>query len=137
MDMDLQKSMMVSAAGLKAQSTRMRIIAENLANQGSESMTAGEAPYRRKLVTFANVLDRELGVERVVANKVTFDRSDFGKRFEPGHPGADADGYVRTTNVEGMIEAMDMTQAQRSYQANLNAIDAVKSMSVRTLEILR
>lgn len=137
MDMDLQKSMMLSAAGLKAQSTRMRVIAENLANQGSESMTPGEAPYRRKLVTFANRLDRELGVDRVAADKVTFDRSDFGKRFEPGHPGADAQGYVLTTNVNGMIEAMDMTQAQRSYQANLNAIDAVKSMSVRTLEILR
>ena len=137
MDMELQKSMMISAAALKAQTLRMRVIAENLANQGSEAASPGEDPYRRKLVTFKNVLDRELGIEKVVVEKVSFDRSEFGSRYDPGHPAADANGYVRTTNVEGMIEAMDMTQAQRTYQANLNAIDAVKAMAVRTLELLR
>ncbi|GAB4126923.1 MAG: flagellar basal body rod protein FlgC [Rhodothalassiaceae bacterium] len=137
MDMDLQKAMQVAAAGLKAQTTRMRVIAENLANSSSEAASPNENPYRRKLVTFQNVLDRTLGVERVEVKDVKFDESDFGKRFDPGHPGADAAGYVRTTNVVGMVEAMDMTQAQRTYQANLNAIEAVKAMTLRTMELLR
>lgn len=137
MDMDLQKAMQVAASGLKAQTTRMRIIAENLANSSSEAASPTENPYRRKMVTFQNVLDRELGVSRVAVDSVKFDQSDFGKRFDPGHPGADELGYVRTTNVVGMVEAMDMTQAQRTYQANLNAIEAVKSMSLRTMELLR
>ncbi|MFQ5346476.1 MAG: flagellar basal body rod protein FlgC [Rhodothalassiaceae bacterium] len=135
--MELQKSMLISAAALKAQTLRMRVIAENLANQDSEAASPNEDPYRRKLVTFRNVLDRALGIEKVAVEKVIFDQSDFGSRYDPGHPAADANGYVKTTNVEGLIEAMDMTQAQRTYQANLNAIDAVKSMAVRTLELLR
>lgn len=137
MDMELQKAMQVAAAGLKAQTTRMRVIAENLANSASEATSPNEEPYRRKLVTFENVLDRALGVDTVRVDAVKFDESDFGKRFEPGHPGADAAGYVRTTNVVGMVEAMDMTQAQRTYQANLNAIEAAKSMTLRTMELLR
>ncbi|GEQ98395.1 flagellar basal-body rod protein FlgC [Iodidimonas gelatinilytica] len=137
MDNDLMKAMQVSASGLKAQTTRMRVIAENLANSASEASSPNEDPYRRKTVTFANVLDRTLDVEMVEVKKVEFDKADFGTRFDPGHPGADANGYVKTTNVNGMVEAMDMGQAQRTYQANLNVIDAIKSMSVRTLEILR
>jgi len=137
MDSSLQQSMLISASGLKAQTTRMRIIAENLANSNSVAPTPGEDPYRRKLVTFDNALDRELGIEQVKVNKVEFDQSDFGKRYDPGHPGANAQGYVATTNVQTMIEAMDMTQARRTYQANLNAIEAVKSMSIRTLSLLQ
>lgn len=137
MDSDLMKAMQISASGLKAQSTRMRVIAENLANAGSEASAPGEDPYRRKTVTFANVLDRDLGVDTVQVKKVGFDVSDFGTRFDPGHPGADQNGYVKTTNVASMIEAMDMGQAQRTYQANINSIEAIKSMSMRTLEILR
>ncbi|GAK34322.1 flagellar basal-body rod protein FlgC [Iodidimonas nitroreducens] len=137
MDNDLMKAMQISASGLKAQTTRMRIIAENLANSGSEATAPNEDPYRRKIVSFANVLDRTIDAETVKVANVKFDQADFGMRFDPGHPGADAAGYVKTTNVNGMIEAMDMSQAQRTYQANLNAIDAVKSLSVRTLEILR
>lgn len=137
MDSDLMKAMQISASGLKAQSTRMRVIAENLANAGSEASTPGEDPYRRKMVTFSNVLDRDLGVDTVRVKKVGFDLTDFGTRFDPGHPGADQDGYVKTTNVASMIEAMDMGQAQRTYQANINTIEAIKSMSMRTLEILR
>lgn len=137
MDLELQKSLMISAAGLKAQSTRMRVIAENLANQDSVASEPGGDPYRRKTVTFKNALDRELGIERVAVNKVDFDRSEFGKKYEPGHPAADDQGYVKTTNVAGLIEAMDMKEAQRSYQANLNAVEAVKSLTLRTLELLR
>lgn len=135
--MDLTKAMMISAAGMKAQGTRMRVIAENLANAGSVANAPGEDPYRRKTVTFINTLDRELGVNRVKVNKVVFDQSDFGLRYEPGHAAADENGYIQTPNVNGLIEAMDMKQSQRSYDANLNAIDVAKNMTMRTIDLLR
>lgn len=135
--MDLTKAMMISAAGMKAQGTRMRVIAENLANAASVANAPGEDPYRRKTVTFINTLDRELGVNRVKVNKVVFDQSDFGLRYEPGHAAADENGYIQTPNVNGLIEAMDMKQSQRSYDANLNAIDVAKNMTMRTIDLLR
>ncbi len=135
--MDLAKAMMISAAGMKAQSVRMRVIAENLANSSSVALAPGLDPYRRKVVTFTNTLDNELGLNRIEVSKVGFDQSDFGKRFEPGHPAADENGYVRTANVNGLVEAMDMKQSQRSYEANLNSIEVSKSMMMRTLDLLR
>ncbi len=135
--MDLSKAMMISAAGMKAQSTRMRVISENLANASSVAMGPDSDPYRRKVVTFGNVVDNELGIARVQVSKVTFDQSDFGLRFEPGHPAADENGYIKTPNVNGLIEAMDMKQSQRSYDANLNSIEVSKKMMMRTLDLLR
>ncbi|PCJ38886.1 MAG: flagellar basal body rod protein FlgC [Alphaproteobacteria bacterium] len=135
--MDLSKAMMISAAGMKAQSTRMRVIAENLANASSVAMAPGVDPYRRKVVTFVNELDDKMGIRRLKVKSVGFDKSDFGLRFEPGHPAANKDGYIKTPNVNGLIEAMDMKQSQRSYEANLNAIEVSKSMMMRTLDLLR
>lgn len=135
--MDLSKAMMISAAGMKAQSTRMRVIAENLANASSVAMAPGLDPYRRKVVTFVNAMDNELGITRVRVNSVTFDKSDFGLRFEPGHPAADENGYIKTPNVNGLIEAMDMKQSQRTYESNLSSIEVSKSMMMRTLDLLR
>ncbi len=135
--MDLSKAMMISAAGMKAQSMRMRVISENLANASSVAMGPDSDPYRRKVVTFGNVVDNELGLTRVKVKKVTFDQSDFGLRFEPGHPAADENGYIKTPNVNGLIEAMDMKQSQRSYDANLNSIEVSKKMMMRTLDLLR
>lgn len=135
--MDLSKAMMISAAGMKVQGTRMRVIAENLANASSVASAPGVDPYRRKMVTFINTLDSEMGITRVTVDKVTFDQSDFGLRYDPGHPGADENGYLKTPNVNGLIEAMDMKQSQRSYEANLNAIEVSKSMMMRTLDLLR
>ncbi|PCI45773.1 MAG: flagellar basal body rod protein FlgC [Alphaproteobacteria bacterium] len=135
--MDLSKAMMISAAGMKVQSTRMRVIAENLANSGSVALSPDVDPYRRKTVTFINALDSEMGITRVKVNRVTFDKSDFGLRYEPGHPAADENGYIKTPNVNGLIEAMDMKQSQRSYEANLNSIEVSKNMMMRTLDLLR
>ncbi|PCI32190.1 MAG: flagellar basal body rod protein FlgC [Alphaproteobacteria bacterium] len=135
--MDLSKAMMISAAGMKVQSIRMRVIAENLANSSSVASAPGVDPYRRKTVTFINTLDSELGITRVKVNKVTFDQSDFGLRYDPGHPAADENGYIKTPNVNGLIEAMDMKQSQRSYEANLNSIEVSKNMMMRTLDLLR
>ncbi|WCL52710.1 flagellar basal body rod protein FlgC [Gimibacter soli] len=135
--MDLNTAMKVSASGLHAQSVRMRVIAENLANQDSVADNAGGAPYRRKLVTFANELDRAMGVNLVSPGRVQYDQSEFGLQYDPGHPAADDAGYIQTTNVNGLVEAMDMSQAQRSYQSNLNALETSRRMASLTLDLMR
>ncbi len=135
--MDLVKALQISAHGLKAQGSRLRVIAENVANADSIPQNPEEQPYRRKLVSFANSLNRALGFETVRVRDVVSDRSDFGKRFEPGHPGADAEGYVRTPNVKTIIEMADMREAQRSYEANLKVIEASRSMLQRAIAVLR
>ncbi len=135
--MDLMASMKVAAAGLKAQSGRMRVIAENLANSNSTASEPGADPYRRRIPTFTQEVNRELGIKMITSGRIRLDQSDFGKRYEPGHPAADSQGYVKLPNVNGLIEGMDMREAQRSYQANLNVISATRRMLARTLEILR
>jgi flagellar basal-body rod protein FlgC len=135
--MDLAKVMMISAAGMSAQTMRLRTIAENLANAESLGETPGAQPYARKQVTFKNVLDKKLDAKLVKVDKITKDPAEFQKRFDPQHPAADKDGYVLTPNVNSLIELMDMRQAQRSYEANLSIIEVSKSMVARTLDILR
>ena len=135
--MNLLKSMMIAAAGMAAQGSRMRVIAENLANAGSTAETPNADPYRRKVPTFKNELDRKLGVDIVRMDKVVKDKSAFGTRFEPGHPAANAEGYVKTPNVNGLVEMMDMRDAQRSYEAGINVINAARTMMSRTIDLLR
>jgi len=133
---ELLKSIMVSASGLRAQSERMRVIAENMANADSLPQAPGLDPYRRKTVTFKSLMDREQNVDLVKIKKVGFDRSDFTKKYDPGHPGADEDGYVLKPNVNSLVEAMDMREAQRSYEANVNALETARAMLMRTIGIL-
>ncbi|MCG8561328.1 MAG: flagellar basal body rod protein FlgC [Hyphomicrobiales bacterium] len=135
--MDLIASMKVAASGLRAQSGRMRVIAENLANASSTAKTPDGDPYQRRVSTFKQEFDRELGANIVKSGRIKLDRSDFGRRFEPGHPAADKDGYVKLPNVNTLVESMDMREAQRSYEANLNVIGATRRMLSRTLDILR
>jgi flagellar basal-body rod protein FlgC len=135
--MDFSKALLISAAGMKVQNIRMRIIAENIANQDSVALSPGEDPYRRKSLTFTNVMDRELGIEKVEVKRVIYDQTDFGIRYDPGHPAADEIGYIKTTNVNGLVEIMDMKQAQRTYESNLNAMDVTKNIVMRTVDLLR
>ncbi|WP_042694115.1 flagellar basal body rod protein FlgC [Azospirillum sp. B506] len=135
--MDLYKSMAVSASGMKAQGTRLKVISENLANANTTAETPGDLPYRRKTVIFKNELDRAMDVDKVRVAKVDVDKSDFQRRYDPSHPSADADGYVLLPNVNSVVEAMDMREAQRSYEANLSAIDTARQMLTRTIDILR
>ncbi len=135
--LDLFKALSHAAAGMRAQGARIRIISENVANSNSTATAPGGLPYRRKLVTFANELDRELNVELVRVGDVAFDQSDFGRRFDPGHPAADQEGYVLTPNVRVLVEMADMREAQRSYQANLQIIRSSRRMLQRTIDILR
>lgn len=135
--MEFLKSMLVSASGLRAQTQRMKVIAENLANASSTAKTADGDPYRRKVVTFSNELDRSLGATKVKVNKIGTDKSEFQLRYEPGHPGANADGYIKLPNVMPLIEMADMQEAQRTYEANLGIIEGAKSMLQRTIDLLR
>jgi len=135
--LDLKDAISVSASGLRAQSLRMRVIAENLANQDSVAATPGGDPYRRKIVSFRTELDRATGAMKVEVGRVTPDASAFGREYKPGHPGADAKGYVATPNVSGLVEKADMDAALRSYEANVSAIEAARSMTTKTIDLLR
>lgn len=134
---DLLKTLRISAAAMKAQGTRLRVISENIANADSLAQEPGRSPYRRKIVTFKNELDRSIGIRTVSIDKIKTDKSDFEKRFDPNHPAADADGYVLIPNVNTLIEMMDMREAQRSYEANLNVIKSSKAMLQGTIDLLR
>lgn len=122
---------------MKVQGTRLRVISENIANADSLPTEPGKQPYRRKEVTFKNEFDRAAGTDLVEIKRIQPDRSEFGRRFDPGHPAADANGYVLTPNVNALIEVMDMREAERSYEANLNVIRSTKTMMQRTIDILR
>ena len=134
---DLTNSMSISAAGLKVQGERLRVISENIANAGSTALTPDGEPYRRKLVTFGNELNRELGTNLVSVQKVGRDPSEFGLRYQPGHPAADDNGYVKISNVNTLVEMTDMREAERSYEANLKVLQAARSMLQRTIDLLR
>lgn len=125
----------VAVSALRAQQARMRIIAENLANADSTSKTAGGDPYRRQAPVFTP--QRIGGAQGVMMSKVEPDQSEFRQEYEPGHPSADAKGYVKLPNVNSLVEALDMRQAQRAYEANLNIIETSRAMEMRTLDLLK
>jgi flagellar basal-body rod protein FlgC len=135
--MDLMESLMISAAGMRVQGQRLRVVSENLANADSVSEVSGGDPYRRKTISFKNALDRELGMETVQVSKVGEDPSDFRIKYDPGNPAADAKGYVKLPNVNSLIEMTDMREAQRSYEANLRAIEVARAMLQRTIDLIR
>ena len=112
-------------------------IAENIANADSAGTKPGEEPYRRRIPTFQTSFDADVGGRVVEVGRLAYDMSDFTSRFEPGHPAADANGYVQYPNVNTLIETVDMREAQRSYEANLNVVTVTRQMLGRTLDILR
>ncbi|MBE7731658.1 flagellar basal body rod protein FlgC [Devosia faecipullorum] len=135
--MDFNSSLRIAATGLQAQTARMRVIAENIANADSAGKAPGDEPYRRRIPTFQTVLDHEIGGRVVEVGRLAYDMSDFSSRYEPGHPAADAAGFVQYPNVNTLIETVDMREAQRSYEANLNVVTVTRQMLGRTLDILR
>lgn len=135
--MDLTDAVQVSASGLRAQSLRMRVIAENLANADSVSASPGGDPYRRRVASFSADVDRVNGTNGVKIRSVEADKTAFQRAYQPGSPAADAKGYVLMPNVNPLIEAADMKAAQRAYEANLNAIEAAKSLTMRTIDLLK
>lgn len=131
------RAMLTAASGMRAQTERMRVIAENIANAASTARDAGGDPYRRQVVSFAQELDRETGASLVRVGRVARDPSEFRLQYNPGHPAANEEGYVQLPNVNTLIEMTDMREAQRAYEANLNVIDAARQMQARTLDLLR
>ena len=125
----------VAVSALRAQQARMRIIAENLANSNSTSKTAGGDPYRRQAPVFQPT--KVGGGVGVKMTRVEPDKTPFKSTYEPGNPSADAKGYVKTPNVDPLIEAMDMRDAQRAYEANLNVLETARAMDTRTLDLLK
>ena len=133
----LADTLQISAAGMRAQGERLRVVSENIANAESTSSKPGGDPYRRKVVVFQNVLDKELGMQTVKITGHVQDKSPFTLKYNPTHPAADAQGYVKYPNVNTIVEMMDMREARRGYEANLNVVEVSKSMLSQTLSLLK
>ena len=127
----------IAVSGMKAQSERLRVIAENMANADSTATRPGEEPYRRQVVTFKDYVDAETGAHKVKVSRVAKDDSELPKKYDPNHPAADAQGYVILPNVNPLVEMMDMKEAQRSYDANLNMMKTARDMNTKVLDILK
>lgn len=138
MSYDLMDSIAISAMGMRAQGTRIRVVTENVANAGTTGTEPGADPYQRQTITFSNELDKKLGVKTVRVDEIGVDtKSDFKMKYMPDHPAANDEGYVKMPNVNMMIEMMDIREAQRSYEANLGMIEQARSMITRTIDLLR
>ena len=135
--MDITTALTISARGMQAQTTRLRVIAENLANQDTTGSKPGAEPYRRKTVTFGSTVDNATGAALVSVKEIGHDKSDMPMRYDPGHPAADPNGYVRMPNVNSFVEVMDMREAERSYNANLSVMQTTRGMLTRTIEMLK
>ncbi|TVR08316.1 MAG: flagellar basal body rod protein FlgC [Salinarimonadaceae bacterium] len=133
----LSATMRIAGAGLQAQSKRLQIVSENLANAQSTGPTAGSDPYRRKTISFAGEMDRLIGAELVRVKGVGADRSPFRVVHDPSHPAADVNGDVKTPNVNMLVEMADLREANRSYEANLQIVKQARSMVSATIDLLR
>lgn len=134
---DLNQALKISATGMDAQTTRLRVIAENIANQDTTGSAPGADPYRRKTITFENTMDRVAGVDTVQVKNIGVDGSDLPLRYDPANPAANPQGYVKLPNVNSFVEVMDMREAERSYSANLSVMQATRSMLNKTIDLLK
>ncbi len=133
----LVASLKVAASGLEAQSTRIRIVSENLANARSTGDTPGADPFRRKTVTFAAELDRATNAALVEVERLGVDEGEFSTEYDPGNPAADEKGFVKMPNVNVLVEMADMREANRSYEANLQSIKQSRDLISATIDLLR
>ncbi|MDZ7875746.1 MAG: flagellar basal body rod protein FlgC [Rhizobium sp.] len=133
----LMATLRVAGSGLEAQSTRLRIVSENIANARTTGDTPGADPYRRKTITFGAELDRVTGAQTVEVKKLGVDQSDFIAEFDPGNPAADERGIVKMPNVNILIEMADMRESNRTYEANLQTIKQTREMLSQTIALLR
>jgi flagellar basal-body rod protein FlgC len=133
----LQASMKIAASGLQAQSTRLRVVSENISNAQSSGSTPGADPYARKTVSFESEMDRASGVRLVTAKRIGVDSAPFKIERDPSHPAADANGNVKLPNVNVLTEMTDMRESNRSYQANLQVVKQSRDMISMTIDMLR
>lgn len=133
----LQLSAKIAASGLEAQSDRMRVVSENLANFDSTGKTPGAKPYTRKTISFDTRMDEMLGVNLVKVDRIGADKTPYPMEFSPSHPAADANGYVKHPNVNMLVELADMREANRSYEANLQVVKQARELISMTIDLLR
>lgn len=134
--MELKNSMNIAVSGMKAQEMRLRVVAENIANADSLATTPGGEPYRRKLIEFSNIVDPRTKVSLLNVKRISRAQGELKVNFDPSHPAADKNGYVKMPNVNRFIETMDMKEAQRSFSANLEVLEASRSMLRNTVNLL-
>jgi flagellar basal-body rod protein FlgC len=134
---DLNQALNISSTGMDAQTTRLRVIAENIANQDTTGSSPGSDPYRRKTIAFESAMDRAAGVETVRIKNIGLGESDLPLKYDPANPAANPQGYVKLPNVNSFVEVMDMREAERSYSANLSVMQATRSMLNKTIDILK
>lgn len=127
----------IAASGMFAQSARMRVVSENMANANSTGSTPGADAYRRKTISFENAYDEALSADTVAVKSVGRDESPFRIEHRPGDPAADADGNVKLPNVNMLMEIADMREAVRGYTANTQIIKQVREMTSMTIDLLR
>ena len=133
----LQAALRVAGSGLAAQSARLRVVSENMANIQSTGQTPGADPYRRKTITFANEMDRLSGMELVQVKDVGTDPTAFSVEHDPGNPAADQDGNVKMPNVNMIAEMTDMRETNRSYEADLQVIKQSRDLIAMTIDLLK
>jgi flagellar basal-body rod protein FlgC len=133
----LQSSLRIAGSGLEAQSVRMRIISENIANSQSTGNAPGADPYARQTVSFDNVVDRETGVSMVRVKSLGRDDTPFKVEHDPGNPAADAAGFVKLPNVDVLTELADMREANRTYEANLQVAKQSAELLGETVNLLK
>ena len=132
----LQTSLTISSTGLAAQSQRMRIVSENMANSNSAGRTPGSDPYQRKTISFVAALDRDTGVSSVRIDRVGVDTAPFTVVYDPGHIAADENGMVKMPNVEILLEMADMRETIRSYEANMQAVKQARRLISMTIGMI-
>ena len=140
--MGLFDALDISASGLIAERTRMDVTSQNLANAQSSGYRRQDVVLRESGGGFANVLGKAIGASGdsrrgVEVAEVTTDQAEQRRVYDPGHPDADAQGYVRLPNVNAVSEMTDLISASRAYEANVTAMNTAKQMFSKTLEILR
>ena len=133
----LEAAMKIASSGLAAQSARLRVVTENVANAESTAAVPGGDPYRRKTVTFASEMDRASGIALVQLKRIGEDDRPFRTEYHPGHPAADADGVVKLPNINLVVELADMKDANRSYEAALQIFRQTRELHAMTIDLLK
>ena len=133
----LKASLRIAASGLDSQSTRLRIISENIANAQSTANVSGGDPYTRQTVSFENALDRASGANLVKVKEIGRDATPFRIEQDPGNPAADEKGFVKMPNVDVLVELADLREANRSYEANLQVAKQSSDLMNQTVGLLK
>ncbi|MGR3756833.1 MAG: flagellar basal body rod protein FlgC [Tranquillimonas sp.] len=133
----LQSIGYIAASGMRAQGERLKVVSENVANADSRGTEPGADPYRRKTITFSELMDTQSGMSTVEISEFGRDNTPFALEYDPSHPAANQDGYVKVPNVNAIIEMSNMREASRSYEANMNMFEAGRRMRNLMIDLLK